>query len=50
MLKQEDKVATIRAMLLTGLRSAHLWNQVGGRPWRLLFQRSRMLRVASELA
>ena len=48
-LKQEEKVATIRALLLTGLRSAHLWYQLGGRPWRLLFQRGKMFEEAAQL-
>lgn len=48
-LKQSDKVATIRALLLAGLRSAMLWQQLGGRHWRLVFQRKRMLREANEL-
>lgn len=48
-LKQGDKVACIRALLMTGLRSAILWHQVGGRQWRLVFQRKRMLEEAREL-
>lgn len=46
-LKQDEKVATIRALLLAGLRSAHLWYQLGGRPWRLFFQRSKMFEAAA---
>ncbi|MBY6203287.1 DUF489 family protein [Halomonas denitrificans] len=49
-LKQSDKVEWVRALLLGGLRSAFLWRQIGGRPWRLLFQRRRMFRIAAELA
>ncbi len=48
-LKQQEKVATIRALLLSGLRSAHLWYQLGGRPWRLLFQRRKMFMALQEL-
>lgn len=48
-LKQGDKVAFVRALLLTGLRSAILWQQVGGRQWRLVFQRKRMLAEAQQL-
>lgn len=48
-LKQVDKVEQIRALLLAGLRSGFLWYQLGGRPWRLLFQRSRMFRTATAL-
>jgi len=49
-LQQPDKVEWVRALLLGGLRSAFLWRQIGGRPWRLLFQRRRMFRIAAELA
>ncbi len=48
-LKQGEKVAFVRALLLAGLRSAILWQQVGGRQWRLVFQRSRMLEQAQAL-
>lgn len=48
-LKQADKVAYVRALLLAGLRSAILWHQVGGRQWRLVFQRRRMLEQAQAL-
>lgn len=48
-LKQPDKVAFIRALLLAGIRSAILWRQVGGRQWRLVFQRRRMLSQAEQL-
>jgi len=49
-LKQTDKVSLIRAVLLAGIRAGFLWFQLGGRPWRLLFQRKRMFRIAAELA
>lgn len=48
-LKQAEKIAFIRALLLAGIRSAILWHQVGGRQWRLIFQRTRMLKEAREL-
>ncbi len=48
-LKQPDKVALIRALLLAGIRSGFLWRQVGGRQWRLVFQRRRLLAQAEEL-
>ncbi len=48
-LRQNDKVAFVRALLLAGVRSAFLWQQVGGRQWRLLFQRRRMLNQAEQL-
>ena len=48
-LKQPDKVAFVRALLLAGLRSAILWHQVGGRQWRLVFERKKMLEQARSL-
>lgn len=48
-LKQPEKVAFVRALLLAGLRSAFLWRQVGGRQWRLIFQRRKMLEQAQAL-
>ena len=48
-LKQPDKVALVRALLLAGIRSAFLWHQVGGRQWRLIFQRRKMLNEAQKL-
>jgi len=49
-LRQDGKVSLIRALLLAGIRAGFLWFQLGGRPWRLLFQRGRMFRIAAELA
>ncbi|MFO7764622.1 MAG: DUF489 family protein [Wenzhouxiangellaceae bacterium] len=49
-LKHDDKVSLIRALLLAGVRAGFLWFQLGGRPWRLLFQRGKMFRIAAELA
>ena len=49
-LKQDEKVSLIRALLLAGIRAGFLWFQLGGRPWRLLFQRGKMFRIAAELA
>ncbi|HMA97834.1 MAG TPA: DUF489 family protein, partial [Wenzhouxiangella sp.] len=48
-LKQPEKVALVRALLLAGIRSAFLWHQVGGRQWRLIFQRRKMLIAAEKL-
>lgn len=48
-LKQPEKVAFIRSLLLAGIRSAMLWRQVGGRQWRLVFQRRRYLEQARAL-
>jgi len=43
-LQNEINVQRIRALLLSGLRSAVLWHQLGGRRWHLLFSRSAMRR------
>lgn len=48
-LKQEEKVSQIRALLLAGLRSAFLWRQLGGRQWKLVFHRRRLLAEAEAL-
>lgn len=39
----------VRAVLLFGIRSAHLWHQQGGRRWQILFQRNRIHNSADEL-
>jgi high frequency lysogenization protein len=41
--------ARVRAALFAGIRSAVLWRQLGGRRWRLLFQRARIVHTASEM-
>jgi high frequency lysogenization protein len=48
-LKQPEKIEWVRALLLGGLRAAFLWHQIGGRPWKLLFKRKKMIRIAGEL-
>lgn len=40
----------IRALLLAGVRSAFLWRQLGGRRWKLLLQRRRLLGLAQNLS
>jgi high frequency lysogenization protein len=40
----------IRALLLSGIRSAFLWRQLGGRRWKLLFQRKQLLRTSQQLS
>ena len=40
----------IRALLLAGIRSAVLWRQLGGRRWRLVTQRQRLLQIAHDLS
>ena len=40
----------IRALLLAGVRSAFLWRQLGGRRWKLMVQRRRLLETAQNLS
>ncbi len=40
----------IRALLLAGIRSAYLWRQLGGRRWKLLMQRRKLLELAQSLS
>lgn len=42
-LQNEQVTLRIRALLLAGIRSAVLWYQLGGRRWRLLIHRKRIL-------
>ena len=49
MLSNEDNAASIRALLLAGVRSALFWRQLEGRRWQLLFFRNRMSKTASQL-
>lgn len=42
-LQQPDVANRIRALLLSGIRSARLWRQLGGHRWQLLFSRSKLL-------
>lgn len=48
-LKETANVVRIRACLLAALRSAALWRQLGGRGWRLLLQRGRLVETAQRL-
>lgn len=49
-LQNEHNADIIRALLLAGIRSAFLWRQLGGRRWKLLFQRSRLLHTSQQLS
>jgi high frequency lysogenization protein len=40
----------IRALLLAGIRAAFLWRQLGGRRWKLLWQRRKLLAIAQTLS
>ena len=48
-LQADRTVNWIRTLLFSALRSAVLWNQLGGGRWNLMFGRQRMLREAEEL-
>ncbi len=47
-LNQTYHVNKIRALLLAGVRSAVLWQQLGGRHWQLLISRSSILASAHQ--
>jgi high frequency lysogenization protein len=49
LLADEDKAATIRALLLGALRSAVLWRQKGGTRLKLLFGRQKAARIADAI-
>ena len=47
---QQQRVANqIRALLLSGIRSATLWRQLGGTRWHLLFYRKHINNAVSQL-
>lgn len=48
-LQNDNNVHLIRALLLSALRSAWLWQQLGGRRWQLIFKRKRLLQAAKDL-
>ncbi|GGJ84338.1 high frequency lysogenization protein HflD [Pseudomonas matsuisoli] len=43
-LQQSANAAKIRALLLSGIRSALLWRQLGGHRWQLVFSRRKLLK------
>ena len=49
-LQNEKNADIIRALLLAGVRAAFMWRQLGGRRWRLLLQRKKLLAVAQNLS
>jgi high frequency lysogenization protein len=48
-LENPNNADKIRALLLSGIRSAVLWRQKGGKRFHLIFSRSKMLRTAQYL-
>jgi high frequency lysogenization protein len=49
-LNDDRNADIIRALLLAGIRSAFLWRQMGGRRWKLLFQRRQVLQLSQKLS
>lgn len=49
LLQRRDIADLVRALLLGGVRAAWLWHQLGGRRWRLLFDRNRLKTSAVRL-
>ena len=49
-LQNEQNADIIRALLLAGVRSAFLWRQLGGRRWKLLWQRKKLLQASQNLS
>ena len=49
-LQNQQNADVIRALLLAGVRAAFLWRQLGGRRWKLLFQRKRLLALSQHLS
>lgn len=49
-LENAQNADLVRSLLLAGIRSAFLWRQLGGRRWKLAFQRKSLLRTAQELS
>ena len=48
-LQADRTVNWIRTLLFSALRSAVLWDQLGGGRWSLMFGRQKMLKEAEEL-
>jgi high frequency lysogenization protein len=49
-LQNDQNAAIIRALLLTGIRASFAWRQLGGRRWKLLFQRKQLLALSQQLS
>jgi high frequency lysogenization protein len=47
-LGRKENAAKIRALLLAGIRASLLWRQAGGSRWKLLLERGKLQRQASE--
>jgi high frequency lysogenization protein len=49
-LENRQNADIVRSLLLAAVRSAYLWRQLGGRRWKLAFQRRAILQSAQELS
>ncbi|NND68383.1 MAG: high frequency lysogenization protein HflD [Halioglobus sp.] len=49
-LQDTQNADVIRALLLAGVRAAFLWRQLGGRRWKLLLNRRRLLYASQNLS
>ena len=49
-LQNQQNADIIRALLMAGIRSAFLWRQLGGRRWKLVLQRKRLLQTSQHLS
>ncbi len=49
-LQDSQNADIIRALLLAGIRAAFLWRQLGGRRYKLLLQRKRLLSASQNLS
>ena len=49
LLSISQNIAKIRSLLLSGIRAATLWRQVGGRRWHFIFKRAELARQAEFL-
>ncbi len=48
-LNNPDNANKIRTLLLSSIRSAVLWQQLGGSRWQLLFKRKKIISIAQQL-
>ncbi len=48
-LNNQDNASKIRTLLLSSIRSAVLWQQLGGSRWQLLFKRKQIVNIARQL-
>ncbi len=48
-LQQTHNAQKIRSLLLCAVRSATLWHQLGGKRWKLAFQRSKIKQIIKQL-